>query len=60
MNHDATHCLDYEKGKCPKWCYRAELTAELPKRTDLIGIPMSWAHFRDTRECMRRISNGET
>ena len=36
MNHDATHCLDY-KQTCSKVCYR---------------LPMSWAHFKGTDECL--------
>lgn len=50
MNHDATHCDDYTTA-CPKSCYRAELTADLRKRTDLLGTPMSFAHFKGTKEC---------
>ena len=50
MNHDATHCADYTKA-CPESCYRAELTAYLRKRTDLLGTPMSFAHFKGTKEC---------
>lgn len=31
--------------------HRAELTADLRKRTDLLGTPMSFAHFKGTKEC---------
>ena len=41
MNHDATHCADYKKSKCPKSCYRAQLTEEL--KHIFYGLP--------TREC---------
>lgn len=51
MNHDATHCLDYEAGKCPKKCWRAELTEDLRHRQDLSWLPTSWAHFGWTAEC---------
>lgn len=51
MNHDYAHCLDYEKGKCPKGCFRAELTEELSHRPDLIGIPMTWASFQGEPTC---------
>ncbi len=50
MNHDFSHCLDYQKGKCPiKKCFRAELTEDLrrhyyPHRT-------SWMHYKGTEEC---------
>ncbi len=55
MNHDATHCLDYENEKCPRSCYRAELTEELEDREGLIGTPISWANFLNSRECPRRV-----
>lgn len=55
MNHDASHCLDYKINKCPKSCYRAQLTQELRERTDLdFRIPFSWVHFKQTKECPRR------
>ena len=53
MNHDATHCLDYDKEKCPKSCYRAELTEELNERKDLWGMPLSYSHLLETDECPR-------
>ena len=49
MNHDATHCADYKKGKCPKLCYRAQLTEEL--RNIVYGLPTSWAHYKGTNYC---------
>ena len=51
MNHDATHCADYLVTKCPKRCYRAQLTQDLRKRLDLWYLPSSWAHFKGTEEC---------
>ena len=53
MNHNATHCADYLVDKCPKRCYRAQLTQDLRKRPgfDLRYFPISWAHFRGTEEC---------
>lgn len=57
MNHDATHCLDYEPNKCPKRCYRAELTEDLKHRPDLIWLPVSWAWFLGTKECKRKVVN---
>lgn len=50
MNHDATHCADYTTA-CPKKCYRGALTADLRERIDLLGMPMSFAHFKGTDEC---------
>ena len=49
MNHDATHCADYKKDKCPKKCYRAKLTEEL--RGIPYPLPRSWANFEGTKEC---------
>ena len=49
MNHDATHCADYRKGKCPARCYRAQLTEEL--RNIIYVLPTSWAHFKGTKHC---------
>lgn len=49
MNHDACHCYDYKKGKCPKKCYRAKLTEELNRIVYL--LPISWSHFEGTRMC---------
>ena len=51
MNHDATHCADCKKGKCPKSCYRAQLTEEL--RNIAYVLPTSWAHFKGTKECLK-------
>lgn len=48
MNHDATHCADYNS-KCPKSCYRAQLTEEL-RRTGY-PLPVSWALFKNTPYC---------
>ena len=50
MNHDCAHCLDYVKGKCPKSCFRAELTEDLKKN---IFAPRftTWTHFAGTDEC---------
>ena len=51
INHDVSHCLDYDPNKCPDWCFRAQVTEDLNDRHDLVGIPMSWMHFRQTSEC---------
>ena len=54
MNHDATHCADYDEKVCPKNCYRAELTADLAKRhKEFIGVPISYASLLGTSECRR-------
>ena len=49
MNHDSTHCADYNKNRCPKKCYRAELTEDL--RNIHYLLPVSYAHFKGTKEC---------
>lgn len=51
MNHDATHCADYKKSKCPKRCYRARLTQDL--RGSGYALPASWAHFEGTQYCAK-------
>lgn len=49
MNHDATHCFDYNEKTCPKSCYRAQLTEDL--RNIVYGLPTSWSHFKHTSYC---------
>jgi hypothetical protein len=46
---DATHCWNYKKGKCPRNCYRAQLTEELNQIHD--DRPVSWAMFEGTEDC---------
>lgn len=48
MNHDATHCANYGP-KCPKDCYRAQITEELNKIENL--WPVSYAYFKYTEYC---------
>lgn len=48
MNHDATHCANYGP-KCPKDCYRAQITEELNKIENL--WPVSYAYFKYTPDC---------
>ena len=51
MNHDYAHCLDYTKD-CPKDCFRAELQRDIEQnRSEFIGVPLTYSHFRDTEEC---------
>ena len=57
MNHDATHCSDYCKGKCPKKCYRSELTEDLRKH--FYPLPISWASFKGTKECLLKRGGAE-
>lgn len=56
MNHDATHCANYTS-RCPKSCFRAELTAELKKI--YYPLPTSWADFEGTNECPKTKKGGE-
>lgn len=52
MNHDATHCADYLVARCPKKCYRAQLTQDLRNnQCRLLSVPISWAKFKGTKEC---------
>ena len=59
MNHDATHCADYKISKCPASCYRAKLTKELKERNDLYYLPISWANFKQTKNCPIRNVGGK-
>ena len=53
MSHDATHCLDF-CANCPMNCYRAGLEVDLRSRwTEFIKVPLSYAHFYGTNECIR-------
>lgn len=54
MNHDAAHCADWNKEKCPDSCYRAALTKEVKERQDLWYVPLSYIHFANTSECERK------
>lgn len=56
MNHDACHCLDYNKETCPKKCYRAQLTEEL--RNIDYPYPTSWSHFKGTQYCPKEFTDG--
>ena len=51
MTHDVSHCFNYKKGKCPDTCYRAQVTADLDNRPDLIGVPLTFTEFEHTSEC---------
>ena len=53
MNHDVTYCADYKKSKCPKHCYRAQLTQELRETLRPFWLPISWAHFEGTQYCAK-------
>lgn len=59
MNHDATHCADWNKRKCPKSCYRGQLTEELEERSDLWYMPISYANLKGTGECPRKDGDGD-
>lgn len=57
MNHDATHCLACDS-RCPKECYRAQLTRELNNITPMYPFPVSWSNFEGTEECMKGEEDG--
>ena len=56
MNHDISHCLDYDKNTCPEHCFRARATKELyeiwatPSLRDEIPYA-SFVHFKGTMYC---------
>lgn len=55
MNHDATHCADFKKDKCPKRCPLAKLTEEL--RHIHYDLPVSFAHFGGSKVCPKMKEN---
>ena len=58
MNHDATHCTDYSKSRCPKSCYRAQLTQDLfDNWLRFRFLPMSWSNYRLSEECPLHIND---
>lgn len=61
MNHDVSHCADYDAIKCPKSCYRAALAQDLKDRwMESMHMPISWAHFMGTEQCERKDDVGGT
>ena len=56
MNHDYSHCLDYNKD-CPKDCFRGKLVRDLSYHPMLKNI--SFMSFKDTEECSLKIKRGE-
>lgn len=52
MNHDVSHCSDYDPEVCPKKCYRAQVTQDLRDNIKHFkDIPLSFAHFKGTQYC---------
>lgn len=49
MNHDATHCFNYNPSECPDTCYRAQLTEDLKKTN--YPWPVSYSYFKYTSYC---------
>lgn len=47
MNHDYTHCGDYNPDKCPKDCFRAQLAEDLKN----YNWPVSMARLENTIYC---------
>lgn len=56
MNHDVSHCSDYDPDICPSTCYRAQVTKDLQDNWDTLykDIPMSFAHFKNSAFCSMR------
>lgn len=51
MNHDVTHCANYDRKTCPASCYYAKLEEDLKKRSDLYYLPVSYSFFIKTSPC---------
>lgn len=56
MNHDYAHCIAADS-KCPKDCFRFQLTVELSKMRD--SLPMTWSNFEGSEECKRMRKDGD-
>ena len=60
MNHDYAHCADFTED-CPKKCFRAQLVRDLQRYGKLapygINFPISWVHFKDTKDYKKKIIN---
>ena len=51
MNHDYSHCADYQPD-CPKDCFRAQLTKELLDNPAIVPMGIaSFMSFRALEEC---------
>ena len=51
MNHDYCHCMDYDKGKCPSDCFRAQLEEDI-KKNNLYGVPFTYSSLKGTDCCV--------
>lgn len=51
MNHDVTHCANYNRKWCPSHCYYAKLEEDLKKRSDLYYLPISYTSYINTSVC---------
>ena len=56
MNHDYAHCLAADS-RCPKDCFRFQLTAELSKMW--YPFPVTWSNFEGSKECKRTRKDGD-
>jgi len=48
MNHDYSHCIDYNKD-CPRNCFRGQLVRDLNSHPTIKNI--SFMSFKGTDEC---------
>ena len=48
MNHDYTHCADYNNKVCPKNCFRGELTRDLVNKP---WLNVSFSNLKGTEDC---------
>lgn len=52
MNHDYTHCVDWDDRYCPESCFRAQLSKDIREHLlDYLDMPMGWASFKGTKYC---------
>ena len=57
MNHDYTHCIDYDADICPVECFRAELARDLI-HTAYVKELLPFASLKGTEKCLRGDTDG--
>ena len=52
MNHDYSHCSDWNPDMCPESCFRAKITKDLKENSEKYKYGLfSYAHFKGTSYC---------
>lgn len=51
IDHDYSHCMDYNKETCPPNCFRAVITQALYDDERYGSLPVTFTNFKGTDEC---------